>query len=553
LYRLSSEIIEGEYSKLLKDLIKAETPYRSADLMALLEVNMTRPSLKHCAIHLRHDKLQDLPLKPSTRVKLNQIPEIMSYNRNDVLITGKIWTLPAVVSAIEMREVQGEKYGVDLISANDSKIGNVVLEAAYGVPKKRGTRREIIRGRDLIPPTLRFQTDTMLGVQKAIEELILIEVETKKGNHTHLTYPKRKKFEYIFTFDGTTYKLAKGGLHSDDKPRILRSGNGVVYRDADVGSYYPSLRQRYNLFPAHLDRARFKEIDARLITERLTAKHKGDKITADTLKITINGIFGKYNYEHFWLYDPLPFYQTTLYGQLLLLMLIEMLYMQGIRTVSANTDGIVCEIPDSKEQVYYETCKEWERQTGMGLEYSDYEMLVTLNVNSYLAIKTGGKVKTKKDFSDNRVLTKQTFVKGYNAPIIATALQAYFKDGITPSETIMRCDDPMDFLFTQRTGKKFNLYYRLPNGRESLLQKTNRYYIANSGGTLVKRDKTRYTILDKQTTATRETAIWKGEAVFVYNDVTAHRPPIRKQFYIDKVQRIIDKIEPKKKLSIFDI
>jgi hypothetical protein len=282
----------------------------------------------------------------------------------------------------------------------------------------------------------------------------------------------------------------------------------------------------------------------------------------------------------------LPFYKVTLYGQLLLLDLIEKLYLAGINCISANTDGIVCYFPKEKESLYYEVSNEWQERTKINLEYTDYKKLVQLNVNSYLTIpyiidlKTGehiidpetgekktGKIKLKKDFESNKNLDKSSFVRGYNAPIVAISLQEYFVNGILPATTIkeylkihgqngIHC-----FFYTQRAGQKFSLFLRQGN-TETKLQKTNRYFVANSGGTLVKKDQT---VVKKSGGITgnftnkRETNILRGKYVQVLNDIPEgeQKYDICYQHYIDKVYEIIDKIEHKaeknKLVSIFDL
>lgn len=556
----------------VKEAVYGEPPWRSSDMMTLLKSNMNSPSLKHCAIHLEHDTLQDLPKAFDSNVLKDEVEKILKYNKNDVILTGILRQHPEIIKAIQLREGLRKIYGVDLISADDSKIGNVILEKEYGIPDKKGTPRSVIHGHQLVPPTLKFKTKKMNAVLEKIRRLTLVEVTDKNGKVQHLTYPKHKTFSHEFEFDGTSYKMGKGGLHSEDEPRILKTNSSTIIRDCDVGSYYPMLGHVYGLIPAHLDQDLFKKVRWDLITRRLAGKHSGDKVTADGLKIAINGMFGKMNYSGFWLYDPLPFFQTTVYGQLLLLMLIEMLYLEGIHCVSANTDGIVCEIPRELEDTYFAVCVEWQKATSMTLEYNDYNFLVQLNVNSYMthAIREGvhnddfsvswtekDDIKTKKDFSDNKYLVKQSFVKGYQAPVMALALQNYFKSGIPIKETIAEEENIHNFFFTQKTGKKFTLIQRWANGTETALQKTNRFYVTVRGAVLVKQDLNEYRVDDEafekvKSKVTRESGIWKGQYTCVLNDMSDDRLPINRQFYIDKVQSIIDKIEPKKVMNIFD-
>jgi DNA polymerase elongation subunit (family B) len=64
-------------------------------------------------------------------------------------------------------------------------------------------------------------------------------------------------------------------------------------------------------------------------------------IEAEGLKITINGSFGKLGSVWSILFAPDLLIQTTITGQLALLMLIHRLERKGIPVVSGNTDGII--------------------------------------------------------------------------------------------------------------------------------------------------------------------------------------------------------------------
>ena len=66
-----------------------------------------------------------------------------------------------------------------------------------------------------------------------------------------------------------------------------------------------------------------------IVKRRLEAKAKGDTVTADSLKITVNGSFGKFGSKYSFLYSPDLLINTTLTGQLTLLMLIEMITLAG--------------------------------------------------------------------------------------------------------------------------------------------------------------------------------------------------------------------------------
>lgn len=593
LFSVSSLIIRTDNKKdlpgALSQIAFAERCWYTIDLLKLLQVNMNMPSLKHCSIHLEHPRLQDLPLPFDKNIKLKDIPVVREYNENDVIITRKILEVPAVKEAIELRLKMGEVYGVDLRSAGDSKISNVIFQARYGTPEVRATRRDIIYGRDLIPPTLDFRTAELQLVLNKLNTMVLVETEPYK----HMAYydvdgtrisaevgadeydteeVQGAKFNHSFMFNGVKFVMGQGGLHTDDPPRRISPANDTILRDADVGSYYPSMILQYELVPEHLDKVKFLQVYRAIVVERLEGKHSGDKVKADGLKIAINGAFGKLNFPYFWLYDPLAFYRVTLYGQLFLLDLIEKFYLAGIQCISANTDGVVCHFPKEKEDEYFAVCDEWQKRTGMNLEYTDYDLMVQLNVNSYLShavheitynddglrvVKDIDKLKMKKDFESGKKLQKQTFVRGYQAPVIALALKEYFVNNVPPEVFIREHNNIHDFFYTQRAGAKFSLYYRTLNGADKL-QKTNRYYVSTSGGTLVKRDETEIQnvgIIAGSFKSTRETSILQGKYVRIMNDVPKEFPStIDYNYYIAQVRTIIGKIEPKKvRRTIFDL
>ena len=123
------------------------------------------------------------------------------------------------------------------------------------------------------------------------------------------------------------------------------------------------------------------------------------QIAADGGKIMVNGSFGKFGSKWSILYSPPLLIQTTLTGQLSLLMLIEALEDIGIQVVSANTDGIIAKIPRWMEDQYKEVLDWWQKTTGFNMEFTDYSGVYSRDVNSYIAVGTNGEVKTKGAYS----------------------------------------------------------------------------------------------------------------------------------------------------------
>src|SRR5690625_2631930 len=87
------------------------------------------------------------------------------------------------------------------------------------------------------------------------------------------------------------------------------------------------------------------------------------KTQSDTLKISVNGSFGKLGSKYSALYAPDLLIQTTLTGQLALLMLIERMELAGISVRSANTDGIVCQFRRELEHEMEQVAFDWMLDT----------------------------------------------------------------------------------------------------------------------------------------------------------------------------------------------
>ena len=209
--------------------------------------------------------------------------------------------------------------------------------------------------------------------------------------------------------------------------------------DVDCASYYPSIILNQRLSPKHLD-GKFLDVYRSIVERRLKAKKDGNKVEADTLKITINGSFGKFGSKYSALYSPDLMLQVTLTGQLSLLMLIERLELAGIPVVSANTDGILIKYPVGKKDMMKSIIKQWEIDTNFTTEETKYLAVFSKDVNNYVAVKTDGKAKTKGAYSE------ASLSKNPVATICRDALIAFLTTGKPISQTVRECRDIRRFL-----------------------------------------------------------------------------------------------------------
>jgi len=219
----------------------------------------------------------------------------------------------------------------------------------------------------------------------------------------------------------------------------------------------------------------------------LKAKAEKNRAVNESLKIVINGSFGKFGSKWSCLYSPDLMAQVTMTGQLSFLMLIERLHLKGIQTVSANTDGIVTKIPRELESVAEEVVREWEFDTDYEMESTDYLSINSRDINTYIAFKEGG-AKGKGVYADKR---DPFYILRSNPSndICVDAVKSFIQTKASMEKTIRECDDITKFL-TVRTvngnavkndveiGKAIRWYY----GSEEL----DAIYYANNGNMVSK-------------------------------------------------------------------
>lgn len=483
IYRQSMKIITENDSQ-----YKYDKFFHSIDLLNIIRIGMITKSLKLVAVNLKWKKIQDLPLPPSHHVQPNEIDLLEKYNVNDVEITEALYhhldkTGQLEAGAIEMRVLVGRTYGISVLSESDSGMGLKIFEGVYARESQtdmRKTRRltsdqrSVLLG-DVISHKIRFQTPEMQAfLVKLSKEVLTVE----------------KPLSHLLKIGNTTYKLAKGGLHSEHpKARVYTKPEGGFLRDADVASYYPRIVTELKVAPRHLDVDAFIRTMDIIISDRLKAKAEKDAVKAYAMKIGANSCFGRFGFEKHWLFDLHALYGVTLNGQLALLMLIEKLEESGIEVVYANTDGITSMIEGDFVETYDAICTAWQHHFNFELEFDEFEKFFIRDVNNYLVIKPKGKTKAKGDYAPDQ---HKNPMKGFDAPVVAHAVFEYLVHGRSIKETIRGTPDVLDFCMAQKVGPSYDavVYSRFDRetGRHvrSIEQKVNRYVVATEGGKLYK-------------------------------------------------------------------
>lgn len=489
---------------------KYQVWFDSFDILTMLYSNKLRVGLKEIQVTMQYKNVQEFVCDWSKPLPIEDFDNMIDYNINDIESTSAL--LDRCKKDIDLRLAIEDEYGVKVLSKDGVNIGMKILTHKYlektGLTwwdiKDLRSPQAYIPLKDVILPFIKYDSPILKSV---LDEM-----------KTQVVSPGRKGYEKNFVFGGLRYTVGVGGIHSKNDPEIIIPAEDEMLIDIDVASLYPSMLIEYGFYPKHLG-PEFLEVYSQIRSERIEAKHNGDKIKDSTLKLALNGLSGNLQNEHNFCYSPFAVMQIRINGQLLLLMLAEKLVELGCRIVQANTDGLFVLLKKSIYDKVNIVCREWEQLTKLTLEEDRFEAMYQYAINDYIAVKEGY-AKKKHEFRDftavmdpktgdhikygatnakgetyrnmdeirkDYIKTKGMFItevllgKGLSPKIIPEAIIKYFVDEIPVEDTVKGCTDIKKFLMSEKTGKQWHVEYM-----NQEIQRTNRFYASTNGGYLWK-------------------------------------------------------------------
>ena len=250
----------------------------------------------------------------------------------------------------------------------------------------------------------------------------------------------QENVQFIIDVAGVKHQFGYGGVHGAI-PKYQGEG---YFLNMDVASLYPSLMIEYNLHSRNMRNPnKFKEI----YEERLALK-KAKNPLQSVLKLVLNSTYGVMKDRNNALYDPLQANRVCVYGQLLLLDLIEKLEPY-CEIIQSNTDGVLVKLPSKSKEEVYAVCKEWQDRTRLKLEFEDFVKVFQKDVNNYVLVKENGEHKAKGAY------VKNLNSLNYNLPIVNRAILNYLVSQIPVEETIKQCKLLKEFQFIVKISNKF--------------------------------------------------------------------------------------------------
>jgi hypothetical protein len=474
------------------------------DHIDLIDVAPGQASLKIYGGRLHSRRMQDLPIDPSDSITPELRPKLVEYCGNDLQTTVDLYR--TLTEQIDLRIRMGEQYGIDLRSKSDAQIAEQVIRGL--VQKKTGNKisppvfEPGTQFQYKAPEFVSFMTQQLRDVLSAIEASYFFIAGTGAVEMSDVLAKTK------ISIGSSVYRMGIGGLHSSETCAAHVAEGCRIY-DRDVTSYYPSIILKGGLYPKQMGpyfltvyrglfngriqakasaRALQKQIEATSGDEAADLRKQlvVQQVKADSNKLSLNGSFGKLGSKYSSLYSPALLIQTTVTGQLCLLMLIEHLEACGIPVVSANTDGIVIKCPPHLEDTMLRVIWAWELVTGFETEETAYAAVYSRDVNNYIALKEKGGVKLKGAFAPPGLQKNPT------CQICVDAAVDFLELGVPVESTIMGCTDVRKFVSVRKVtggamkndeylGRAIRWYYAL--GTEGVItMKSSGYTVAKTEG-----------------------------------------------------------------------
>ncbi len=441
--------------------------FNNVDIMNDIQIGLSLKAIEgHLGMNIRESTVPFDIGRPLTKEELQ---ETIFYCKHDVDTTEKLITIRKdyLKTKLNLGKRANIKEVKSLASTN-AKLTAMMLHA---------TRKEWNDGRNYVYPS---------NLDKSV---IPKEVLDFFDTIHDTSIPDEKLFKTKLEIDigGMPCKYAWGGVHGSLKGYYEQSSENRVIQNKDVSSLYPSLIEHYNYLSRNVPNPKlFYEIKR----ERITAKHNGDKQTANDLKLPLNTVSGAQDNQYNDLYDPLPTRSLRISGQLFLTVLTMRLLnvCKTIKLLNLNTDGLMYSIDKEELPLVESIASEWEKQTKFELETDDISSVWIKDVNNLLMIKTNGDVKKVGAYLNYGISVKGAWAINNSMIIVKKALTEYFVNNVSVEDTINKCNDLFQFQIIAKAGSKYNESYQMVNGKKISIQKINRVYATHDKtyGTLYK-------------------------------------------------------------------
>ena len=449
-YAVSEHIIQKgksgySFSKMFNEAYLQFTNY---DVMTTKNMG----SLKTLEGFMGHDiRETSVPFDIDRKLTEKEIEQTIKYCRHDVEETIAVWLAKKNEFDSQMALIKTFKLPLSYIGKTQAQLAAIIL----GAKKVKYNDEWKIR----VPETLQ------LDKYKFVAEWFLNE-----KNHS-----SDERLECDIA--GVPHVFAWGGVHGALSKYSYTCKPDEMLVMADVDQLYPTLMIVYKLLSRGVsDYRKFKHI----LSESLRLKALKKKKEREPYKRICNITYGSEGDPFNAMFDPLHRTLVCVYGQLLVLDLIEKIE-PFCELIQSNTDGILIKIKEKDYDLLDDTVYEWEKRTGLHMSFDCYEKVIQKDVNNYIVVDYDGHIKSKGAY------VKEKNPLDNDLPILNEALIKYMTEGIPVETTINECQDLIMFQKIYKVSGKYLCGWH--NGQR-LTDKTFRVFAStNSRDTYIGKQK----------------------------------------------------------------
>ncbi len=387
-------------------------------------------------------KESSVPFDIDRKLTQEELDETVKYCRHDVEQTIEVFLQRKSDFEAHMGLVkiacEGKPLNMALISKTKAQLSAIILEASK---KEHNDEFDID-----FPSTLK--------IDKYKE---VVEWYENEENRCYEKDGKKNQLDIMIA--GVPHQFGWGGVHGAI-PQY--SGEGY-FLNMDVTSLYPSLMIQYNLHSRNMkDPQKFVDI----YNTRVQYKKEKNPLQLP-LKLVLNSTYGVMKDKNNDLFDPLQANRVCIYGQLLILDLVEKLEPH-CKIIQSNTDGVLIKMNSYDDyDLIDDIAYEWEQRTHLNLEFDEYRKVFQKDVNNYIIVDAEGHYKSKGAY------VKKLNNLDYDLPIINKALVDYMVNNIPVEDTINNCNDLKEF---QLVTKISNKYKYILHGEHKIKEKCIRIF-----------------------------------------------------------------------------
>jgi len=184
-------------------------------------------SLKWIQFSMRYHNIEEMPISHDTYITKEQIPEILSYNWNDVDSTEDFFK--KIEFETTLRKTLSEKYQLNLLNASEPRLAKEIFAKFLSEEmhiekwklKQMKTPRDLIHVSDIIFPYVSFDTPQLQNLVKTLKKWV-IDPNSKR------------RMEECFKYGGIDTVVALGGIHGCIEPGVYEKADNETIRDSDV-------------------------------------------------------------------------------------------------------------------------------------------------------------------------------------------------------------------------------------------------------------------------------------------------------------------------------